>query len=190
MGQRGFTLAEVLVAMAVVGLLMSGAVSVLSSGLQSYGMGAARVELQQGVRVALERISRELREAGYDPTGAGLAAVTVAEPARVVFLRDLNGNGVIDPTRERVTFLVRADGILRRDAGGGAQPMLNGVRRFALTYRDRDHAPTTDPARVTLVRVELEAGAAGVRVLMETEVALRNVSSWGRVVPPAPVALW
>ena len=172
---RGFTLAELLAAMAVVGLLMAGVVSVLAAGLASYRLGSARVDLQQGLRGALERMGRELREAGYDPTLARFAAIVVAEPGRVAFQRDLNGNGVIDPTRERVTFLLRADGVLRRDAGGGAQPLLAGVRRFALTYHARDHAPTTDPDRVALVRIELEAEAAGVRAVMQTEVALRNV---------------
>ena len=75
------------------------------------------------MRYALERMASELREAGYDPTAAGIAPVVVAEPTRVEFLRDMNGNGVIDPTRERVTYVLRAgESILRRDAGGGAQP--------------------------------------------------------------------
>src|SRR5262245_36421678 len=172
--QRGFTLTELLVAGAVLGLVLSAVVGVLSSGLHSYAAGAARVDLQQGVRLALERMSRELREAGYDPTGAGVAPVLVAEPTRIVFQRDLNGNGVIDATRERVTFLLRGD-VLRRDAGGGAQPVLAGVKRLALTYRDRAHSPTIDPARVAFVRIEVEAEHAGARVVMATEVAVRNL---------------
>lgn len=172
--QRGFTLVEALTAAALLGLLLSGILGLLSTGTHSYGVGALRVDLQQGVRLVLERMARELREAGYDPTGAGFPAVVVAEPTRVAVQRDLNGNGVIDPTRERVTFLLRA-GVLRRDAGGGAQPMLAGVRRFVLTYRDHAGIATTDPARVALVHVELEAGEVGVRVVMATGVSIRNV---------------
>ena len=99
----------------------------------------------------------------------------VAEPARVAFQRDFNGNGVIDPTRERVTYLLRAgESILRRDAGGGAQPVINGVRAFRLTYLDRDGVETTDPAAVIAVRVQLEVGGDGAGVLMETQATLRN----------------
>jgi prepilin-type N-terminal cleavage/methylation domain-containing protein len=175
--ERGVTLAEILVVTAVLGLLMAGLLGLLQVGVRSYTWGAARVEAQQSARVALERAAKELRDAGYDPTGAGLAAVLVAEPERVVFQRDLNGNGVIDPTSERVTILRRAgEPILRREAGGGAQPLVEGVRRFRLEYFDRRRLPTADPARVALVRMTIETGGtgAGPAVVMETEVALRN----------------
>jgi hypothetical protein len=120
-------------------------------------------------------MASELREAGYDPTAAGIAPVVVAEAARVEFQRDMNGNGVIDPTRERVTYLLRAgESILRRDAGGGAQPVINGVRTLRLTYLDRAGAETTDPAEVIAVRVQLEVGRDGTAVLMETQATLRN----------------
>jgi len=120
-------------------------------------------------------MASELREAGYDPTAAGIAPVVIAEPTRIAFQRDLNGNGVVDPTRERVTYLVRAgETILRRDAGGGAQPVINGARALHLTYLDRAGAVTTDPAAVIAVRVRLEVGGDGSRVLMETQATLRN----------------
>src|SRR5713226_8914982 len=122
--QTGHSLVDVLVAMAVMGLFVSANLSMLQSGIAAWGWGLGRVEAQQAVRAALERMAHELREAGYDPTGAGIEAVLVAEPARIVFQRDLNGNGLIDPTRERVTYLLRGgETTLRRDAGGGAQPI-------------------------------------------------------------------
>jgi hypothetical protein len=160
---------------------MAAVLTIFQAGLRGYSWGAARVEAQQFARAALERMARELREAGYDPTGAGLAAVVVAEPERVVFQRDLNGNGVVDPTSERVTFVLRpGERILRREAGGGAQPLAEGIQRFRLDYFDRAGAATTDPARVATVRMRVETLppprvlAAGAGVIMETEVAIRN----------------
>jgi hypothetical protein len=103
----------------------------------------------------------------------------VAEPARIVFQRDLNGNGLIDPTRERVTYLLRpSETTLRRDAGGGAQPLAERVQRFTLSYLDRDGAPTADPARIASVRMEIEAGRAGPEATMATLVTLRNGPIW------------
>lgn len=166
-------------AAAVMALVMAASLSMLQAGLTASGWGSGRVEAQQAVRVALDRISRELRDAGYDPTAAGLGAVVVAEPSRVVFVRDLNGNGVIDPTHERVTWVLRAgETTLRRDAGGGAQPVAEGVRRFELTYLDEDGRPTSDPARVASVRIEIEAGRTGGKALMTTQVLLRNALLW------------
>lgn len=172
---RGYSLVDLLVALAVGGGLMAATVTLLHLGLRAWLWGAARVEAQQSARYALERMASELREAGYDPTVAGIAAVVVAEPARIAFQRDLNGNGVVDATRERVTYLLRpGESTLRRDAGGGAQPVIERVRRFHLTYLDRDGAETGDPAAVIAVRVRLEVGEAGAGVLMEAQATLRN----------------
>ena len=172
---RGYSLVDMLVALAVGGAMLAATVTLLHLGLRAWVWGAARVEAQQSARYALERMASELREAGYDPTAAGIAPVVVAEPARVAFQRDFDGDGVVDPTRERVTYLLRAgESILRRDAGGGAQPVINGVRAFHLTYLDRDGLETTDPAAVIAVRVRLEVGGAEGGALMETQATLRN----------------
>ena len=174
---RGFTLLEVLVAMAVGGLVMAGTLSLLLAGQGAYATGEARAEAIQGARVGLERMAAELRQAGYDPQGAGFAAIEVAEPERIVFLHDLNENGVIDPTRERVTYLLRGT-VLRRDAGGGAQPLVEGVQRLSLSYYDREDRPTTEPARVASIGIVLEvarrAPTPRTPVVMGTRVRLRN----------------
>jgi len=81
----------------------------------------------------------------------------------------------LDPTRERVTFVLRpGESILRRDAGGGAQPIINGVKRFTLTYFDAAGLATTDPAAVASIRIQIEVGRAGPSVAMRTQAALRN----------------
>jgi hypothetical protein len=155
----GYSLVDLLVALAVGGGLMASTLTLLHLGLRAWVWGAARVEAQQSARYAVERLAGEL-----------------AEPTRVVFQRDFNGNGVVDPTRERVTYLLRpGETILRRDAGGGAQPVVEHVRTFRLTYLDRAGAETTDPAAVTAVRIQLEVGETGSAVAVETQATLRNL---------------
>src|SRR5262245_33892564 len=113
----GYSLVDQLVALAVAGSVMAAALTLLHLGLRAWLWGASRGEAQQAARYALERMASELREAGYDPAGAGIAPVVIAEPTRVAFQRDFNGNGVVDPTHERVTYVLRAgETILRRDA--------------------------------------------------------------------------
>jgi hypothetical protein len=73
-----------------------------------------------------------------------------------------------------------AGAILRRDAGGGAQPIVNGVSALALAYFDAAGAPTTTPAAVRSVEIRLttrpEHAVAGptVATVMVTLVRLRN----------------
>lgn len=174
---RGFTLVELLVAMGLGGLVMAGTLGLLLAGQGAYAAGAARAEATQGARVGLERMATELRQAGYDPQGAGFDPITLAEPERVTFLRDLNENGVIDPTRERVTYLLRGT-VLRREAGGGAQPLVDGVRRLVLSYYDRADRPTTEPAQIASVGIVLEVARSApmpvATTLMGTRVRFRN----------------
>ena len=61
--QRGFTLAELMVVMALTGLVLAGVFAIQQEGTNSYLMGAGRVETQQNARVALEQMVRELRSA-------------------------------------------------------------------------------------------------------------------------------
>ena len=141
-------------------------------------------------------MATELRQAGYDPQGAGFDAIVLAEPERVTLQHDLNENGVIDATRERVTYLLRGT-VLRREAGGGAQPLVDGVRRLVLSYYDRADEPTTDPARVAsvgiLLEVARETASPTASTLMGTRVRFRNERrpelpplAWRPPPPPPP----
>jgi len=73
--QRGYTLAELLTAMAVLGLLMAGLFLTLQEGQTVYSFGAGRAEVQQNARVGLERMLRELRTA-TKLTAANASSVT------------------------------------------------------------------------------------------------------------------
>jgi type IV pilus assembly protein PilW len=178
--ERGVSLIELLVAMAMAGLVMAATVTLLLAGQAAHTVGTARAEATQSARVALERMGSELRQAGYDPQGTRFEPILVAEPARVTLQRDLNENGVIDPTRERITYLLRGT-VLRREAGGGAQPLAEGVSGLWLTYYDRADTPTTDPSQVASVgiRIEVSRGIAFplAPTVMETLVRFRNEKS-------------
>ena len=65
--QRGFTLTELMIAAAVLGLVMAGLLGLLTAGQGAYARGANTIDAQQNVRVALERMTKEIREAGYHP---------------------------------------------------------------------------------------------------------------------------
>ena len=176
------SLAELLVVVSVLGLIVAGIAPSFQQALGAYGDGAARVETQQATRVALERLAHDIRGAGYGGGPDQFSAVSVAEPSRIALQSDLDGDGIIASSGETIAWRLTPGGVLRRDAGGGAQPLVNGVRAFTLTYFDASGAVTTAPAAVRAVRVEVWAeptrpaspGASRVVSALTTTVALRN----------------
>jgi prepilin-type N-terminal cleavage/methylation domain-containing protein len=96
--QRGFTLTELLVACALIGLVMAGLFSMLQSGQQTYLTGTNQVEAQQALRLALLRMTNEIRDAGYCPTCgtgnpaiAGFEAITAQSATTFTIQNDWNG---------------------------------------------------------------------------------------------------
>jgi type II secretory pathway component PulJ len=147
-------LAELLVALAITGLLLGSLAGALDQGQRVYATGSARVEVTQNARVALARMAAEIRQAGRGPRPGDFLAIAAAEPSRIVLQQDLNGDGVIAGNGETVTWLLR-DGVLRRNAGGGAQPIINGVRDLSFTYLDAAGAPAVSPAAIRVVGISL-----------------------------------
>jgi len=172
-------LADLLAALAVFGLIAAATFTTLQEGLRAYTIGAARAESQQSARVALERLAGELRMAGLGPQDSTFAAISVAEPTRVVLHRDLDGDGAVTASGETITWRL-AGRTLRRDAGGGAQPIIDGVRSFVLEYLDGAGEPTASASDVRTVVItlvtEAESVLAGrdVTTTFATRVRLRN----------------
>ncbi len=63
MNERGFSLAELLVVVAVLALILTGVIALQQQGQIAYLIGSNRVETQQNVRVASALMTREIREA-------------------------------------------------------------------------------------------------------------------------------
>jgi prepilin-type N-terminal cleavage/methylation domain-containing protein len=170
------TLPELLVTLALSGVLGAAALAVLEQGQRAWAIGAARAESQQSARVALARLAADVRAAGFG--GEGFDAVAVAERERIVLQQDVDADGAVASTGERVTWRL-AGSVLRRDAGGGAQPVVNGVRGLELRYFDARGIVTSLPSEVRAVVVELTTApdgpiAAVPAATLSTRVSLRN----------------
>ena len=170
--QRGFTLAELLIVIAILGLMLAGLLTVQMQGQTSYLIGAHRVEVQQNTRVALDLIIRELRSA---------QSVTAIPSASSITFVDENG----------VTVQYALSGtMINRTTGGVTTPLIGGAQAFILTYFSafdgitNTGTTTATPASVRLIRVQFVTGteqsvatysAANQQATMETLVRLRNM---------------
>jgi type II secretory pathway component PulJ len=175
------TLADLLVSLAVLGLTLGATLTTLEHGQRAWAVSAARVEAQQGARAALAWLAAELRTAGQGPGPRSVPTLSAAEPTRVALRVDRDRDGLIAGPTEEVTWRLAGD-VLRRDAGGGAQPVVNGVRALALAYFDAADAPTAEPAAVRRIAITLvtqaphatSPHARGAGAAFTTEVHLRN----------------
>src|SRR5688572_17315638 len=89
-GERGYTLTELAVVMAVFMIFMSFAGPVMFSHLMSALRTERRADLQQSSRAALRTMEREMRQ-------AAVLYSSVEKPSgkdRISFGTDLNGDGV------------------------------------------------------------------------------------------------
>src|SRR4030095_13084548 len=111
--QHGFTVIEVMVAMAIASGLITAVYQTFHSQQRSYLMQSGTAAMQQNIRGGMYLMNRELRSSGYNPLKAitnyvsfvtGFAAPNnqfvvnyATDHSIVAFTLDTNGNGVIDP---------------------------------------------------------------------------------------------
>lgn len=175
-GSTGFALAELLVVLALAGLVLLALTGLLQQGGQAYVDGTARLDAQQSARVALDRLGRELREAGQDPRGTRFPPLVNPTPTGLTIQNDLDGDGVIAGNRETITYSLTGR-TLRRNAGGGAQPIIDDVDALTFAYLDAEGQPTWVPGEIRSVLIAITTGPGNRRpgaVTMTTQVRLRN----------------
>jgi type IV pilus assembly protein PilW len=166
--ERGFTLTELLVACAMIGVVMAGLFSILQTGQQSYLAGSNQVEAQQALRLALLRVTGEIREAGYCPTcGSGtppFSAITgptagsAPSASGFTLQSDWDGSAAISTgtvtqvvmgstgtttnvTRgEQVIYTYSSGTLQRREMGVDASPVTvaSNLSSLSFTYLDAD----------------------------------------------------
>lgn len=201
--EGGFTLAELLVAVAIIGLVLAGLLGMLMTGQTSYQVGSNQVEAQQSIRLALDRVVNEIRNAGYCPTcGTGTTpfeAITSASATGFTIQNDWNGdwNGssgissspVTDPdgnTRgEQIVYAVSGGALTRQEVGidGSAVTLASGITSATFTYLDKDGNVTATPSEIRRIDITVTAQPqvqpaatqqGRVQVTMTDSVRLRN----------------
>jgi prepilin-type N-terminal cleavage/methylation domain-containing protein len=174
--ERGYSITELMVVLAVLGLIVGGILTVQQQGQAAYVMGSNRVETQQNARVALDLLVRELRSA--------TAIVTLGSATDITFTGECNADGVDRTVRYQLSGTT-----LNRTCNGTTTALIGGVQSFDMTYWSAYNpvtntgTTTTVPANVRIVRVRLttrseDAVATGSigdrRGTMESAVRLRN----------------
>jgi type IV pilus assembly protein PilW len=171
--EKGFTLIEVIVAMALGLVILMGVYNLLTYTSKSYRVQDRVVEMQQNARTALDIMTRELKMAGYDPLGIANARVTSAQENSIRFTLDITStysgdrpDGDTQDPNEDVTYALYtpADGIqkLGRSPHGGAfQPIAENVQSLQFQYRNENGTllgtPVANPSDIRIIDIPLTA---------------------------------
>jgi type IV pilus assembly protein PilW len=178
---RGFSLIELLMAIAIAGVVVGGVYSVYHTQQKSYLAQQEIVAMQQTLRAAMQLMEREIRMAGYTPYEESSAGIQTASANAIRFTMDIHdgtdndsdgrtdefdeiGNGDDDTTDtgEDITYL-RADpdgdgvfDLFRRDASVGADQILaNNVDALDLVYLNETGSVTADLNKIRSVQVTM-----------------------------------
>lgn len=190
----GLTVTELLVVLVLIGIVMSTAYFILSAGYRMTDQIEARDVASTQARIAIERVTRELRQARELSEGAGVFAD--AQPRRCSFYVDLNH----DQVPERITYYVQGKVLYRSQAvatgsippyafgpESGASAVIESVKGGwngnVFTYYDNadpaDEVSSGHPEDISAVALKLvsegSAGRQTVFVERSTWVRIRTV---------------
>jgi type IV pilus assembly protein PilW len=178
--RAGLTLPELLVAVAVTGLIMAALLGLLVAGQQSVGEGSNMVDAQQSARVAINQMMQEIRGAGYNPSAdpALFTAITAQSATSFTIQNDWNGNGIIETNvtttmsgvgrGEQVTYFVVGNTLRRRESNIHPSPwnlcdgatdltcVIAPVEQVAFQYLDAADAVTAVAANIRTIVATLQ----------------------------------
>lgn len=91
LNKKGFSLIELLVAMAVAAILLAGIYKAFNSQMKTHVAQQAVADMQQGLRASMFLMDKDIRMAGYNPTGLAPAQITTADNNLIEFTMDITG---------------------------------------------------------------------------------------------------
>ena len=166
--ESGFTLVELLIAMTIGLIILAALSSTFLMQRKTYDIQEQIVEMVQTARAAMDMMTREIRMAGYDPTGTGGKGFINNADDRydtdansIHFTTDIgdgidnDGDGRVDESDETFCdgdtndtnedinyYLYTANGIQkigRRTGGAGSpQPIAENITGLSFSYRFAD----------------------------------------------------
>ena len=104
--EAGFSLVELLIAMAIALVVIGAMYSVFTIQNKTFGNQEGFVEMQQSVRAGMDIMAREIGLAGYNPLPVSTPFFGVTVNASQLQIKaDLSGGGVIQNNEENIVYV-------------------------------------------------------------------------------------
>jgi len=173
---QGFTLVEILVALAITSIVISGIIYSYSGQRESELSQTQLVEMQQSIRAAMYIMSIEIRMAGYNPRKAFSAGITNAgdgsngHPLTFTYVENDTDS---DPGTLKTVAFDLFDSLSDGDNDIGMkindnnrQAIAENIQSLIFRYLDREGNVLSDPVNLSDIRAvrvditaRLDAGA-------------------------------
>ncbi len=153
---NGFTLAEVMVAMAIALLVLAPILTTLRTQQKSFRTQQQIVEVQQNIRAAMFYLEKSIRMAGYDPfeTGDFGFVRKFLEDDKFKMSNDLiamtadvkKEDGLLDNNyTEKIAYRLRDNALRKYKGGAGWQTVVNSIDALDFVYLG-DNGTRLNPA--------------------------------------------
>ena len=164
LNNQGFTLMELVIATGISMVILGAITGTFITQTKFYNAQEQVNEMQQNARAAMDLMSRDIKLAGYTPTGA--AVTGVAYSASELRIRaDLDGDGAInDASDEHVVYTFDSANLQIKRAYGGVgatqEVLANNITSFTFGYLDSSGAATMVQADIRQVSLNVTARTA------------------------------
>ena len=167
--EKGFTLTELLIAMALSGIILGTIAGTFIMQRKTYDIQEQITEMVQTARASIDMMSREIRMAGHDPTGAGFDGITYDADQLQIKVDIYKKNNTGDPdgdtldSNENIIYKYYDEHskypyqIKRKTGNGTFQPFAENIKEFKFDYLDSAGNATTTTADIRQIRITITA---------------------------------
>jgi type IV pilus assembly protein PilW len=160
---RGFTLIELIIAMAIGLIVFASVAATFTSQTRAYTAQEQINQMEQNARGALDIMSREIKMAGYKPNGGTVSGVVSYSSTSLTIQADLDADGAIsmdadDYEQISYTYDSASQRISRQVGSAAADTLAENISAFAFTYYQASGtAPATSAADIRRIKISITA---------------------------------
>ena len=155
----GFTVTELVLALAIMMMVMAAMVSLLISLNRAYTAQNVTAGVQQVTRAGINIMTRNIRLAGLNPLKINRIGILEASVNKIRFQHDTNGSGTIETGQnEDSAYLLNGNHQLIRQKDGNSRSnksLVDHVNDLTFKYIDRDNEETSILDEIHTVEISL-----------------------------------
>ena len=153
---RGFTLVEMVLALAISTVVLAAVYSVFTIANKNFTTQNAAANVQQNLRSAIRLMARDIRHAGLDPSDSNNFGITHASASTIRFTMDseIGGvfNGFVDEANwEEITYDFQGNQVMQTlyetvtTSTADTAALISNITNLNFAYFDANNADLIDP---------------------------------------------